>query len=77
MIENEEQYRVTQEKARTFSRLVERMESGEADSIPGENPAIRKAKMDAALSILQELKDELQAWEAGPRPNATDARQTA
>lgn len=77
MIENEEQYRVTQAKEQTFFQLVERMESGEAHSIPGENSTIRQAKMDAARSILQELRDELQAWESRPRPNTTDARQTA
>ena len=77
MIENEEQYRVTQAKEQSFSQLVERMESGEAHSVPGENPTIRQAKMDAARSILQELRDELQAWESRSHPNTTDARQTA
>ena len=42
MIENEEQYRVTRERERTFSLLVERMESGAAQSItrrgPGHTP---------------------------------------
>ena len=77
MIENEEQYRVTQAKEQTFSQLVERIESGEAHSIPGENPTIRQAKMAAARSVLQELRDELQAWESRPRPSATNARKTA
>ena len=75
MIENEEQYRVTQEKEQTFSQLVKRMESGEAHSIPGENPTIRQAKMDATQSILQELREELQEWEfeAAPRRNRRPA----
>ncbi len=77
MIENEEQYRVTQEKEQEFFQLVGRMESGEADRIPGEDPTIRQAKMDAARSILRELQDELKAWELRPRPDTTDARQTA
>ena len=77
MIEDEEQYRVTQEKEKTFSQLVKRMENGEAHSIPGENPTIRQAKMDATQSILQELREELQEWESRPRPDETDARQTA
>ena len=77
MIENEKQYRVTQERVRTFSRLVDRMESGETQSIPEEDPAIRQAKVDAARSILQELREELQDWESRPRPNESDARQTA
>ena len=77
MIENEKQYRVTQERVRTFSRLVDRMESGEAQSIPDEDPAIRQAKVNAARSILEELREELQDWESRPRPNASDVRQTA
>ena len=76
MIENEKQYRVTQERVRTFSRLVDRMESGEAQSIPDEDPAIRQAKVNAARSILQELREELQDWESRSRPNASDVRQT-
>ena len=77
MIENDEQYRVTLERDKTFSLLVKRMESGEATSIDGEDPVIRRAKMDATRSILQELREELQAWESRPQPDATDARQTA
>ncbi len=77
MIENEKQYRVTQERVRTFSQLVDRMESGEAHSIPDEDPAIRQAKVNAARSILQELQEELQDWESRPRPNESDVRQTA
>ena len=77
MIENEKQYRVTQERVRTFSRLVDRMESGEAQSISDEDPAIRHAKVNAARSILQELREELQDWESRPRPNESDVRQTA
>ena len=77
MIENEEQYRVTRERERTFSLLVERMESGAAQSINGEDPAIRRAKMDATRSILQELREELLAWESKSQPGATDTRQTA
>ncbi len=77
MIENEKQYRVTQERVRTFSRLVDRMESGEAQSIPDEDPAIRQAKVNAARSILQELQEELQDWESRPSPNESDVRQTA
>ena len=77
MIENEKQYRVTQERVRTFARLVDRMQSGEAQSIPDEDPAIRQAKVNAARSILQELREELQDWESRPRPNESDVRQTA
>ena len=77
MIENEEQYRVTREKEKSFSDLVKRMESGDASSIPGENPIIRQAKMDAARSVLQELRDELQKWESRPHSDAANARQTA
>ena len=77
MIENEKQYRVTQERVRTFSQLVDRMESGEAQSIPDEDPAIRQAKVNAARSILQELREELQDWESRPRPNESEVRQTA
>ena len=77
MIENEQQYRVTQEREKTFRLLIERMESGEAQSINGEDPAISRAKIDATRSILQELREELHAWESSPQPDATDARQTA
>ena len=77
MIENEAQYRVTQEREKTFALLVKRMESGAAQSINGEDPAIRRAKMDATRSILQELREELQAWESRPQSDVTDARQTA
>ncbi len=65
MIANESQYQVTQERERTFSRLVERMESGDAESIPDESPVLRKAKLDAAKSVLQELRDDLRGWEDG------------
>ena len=64
MIESENQYRVTQDRERRFARLVERLEHGEAQSIPGEVPALRQAKPDAARSVLQELREELQEWEA-------------
>ena len=77
MIENEKRYRVTQQREKTFSLLVKRMESGEAQSTKGEDPAIRRAKMDAARSILQELREELRDWESRPQPDATGARQTA
>ena len=77
MIENEAQYRVTQEREKTFALLVKRMESGAAQSINGEDPAIRRAKVDATRSILQELREELQAWESRPQSDVTDARQTA
>ena len=40
MIENEAQYRVTQEREKTFALLVKRMESGAAQSINGEDPAM-------------------------------------
>ena len=66
MIENETQYRVTQERERTFSQLVERLESGEAQGIPGEDPAISRAKLDASRSVLQELREEIQEWESSP-----------
>ncbi|MDE2960926.1 MAG: hypothetical protein OXU28_12920 [Chloroflexota bacterium] len=77
MIENEEQYRVTQERERTFSLLVERMESGAAESIADEDPTIRKAKMDATRSVLHELREELVEWESRQRPKTTDSRRTA
>ena len=77
MIENKAQYRVTQAGEKRFAELVVRMESGEARSIPDEDPAIRRAKMDATQSVLQELREELQAWESRPRPDATDALHTA
>ena len=77
MIENEQQYRVTQERERTFSQLVERMENGTAQSVLDENPVIRQAKMDATRSILRELREELQAWESKTRPDSGEARQTA
>ena len=77
MIRNEEQYRVTQGKEKQFARLVERMESGTAQSIADEDSIIRQAKLDAARSILQELREELKEWESGQRPDTTDSRQTA
>ena len=77
MIENEEQYRVTQEREQTFSQLVQRMETEEAQSIPGENPVIRQAKLDATRSILQELQEELRDWESRSLTDATDTRHTA
>ena len=77
MIENEEQYRVTQEREQAFSQLVQRMETKEAQSIPGENPVIRQAKLDATRSILQELQEELRDWESRPLTDATDTRHTA
>ena len=74
MIANENQYRVTQERARQFARLVARMKSGDAQSIPGELPAIRQGKLDAAKSVLQDLQQELEDWEAmRPKPTADQA----
>ena len=66
MIENETQYRVTQERERTFSQLVERLENDEAQDIPDEDLAITKAKLDASRSVLQELREEIQEWESSP-----------
>ncbi len=77
MIENEEQYRVTQEREQTFSQLVHRMETEEAQSILGENPVIRQAKLDATRSILQELREELRDWESRPLTDASGTRHTA
>lgn len=68
MIENENQYRVTQAHAHTFTRLVKRLESGEAQGPPGEDPVIRQTKLAATRSVLQELREEIQEWEADPRP---------
>ena len=72
MIENETQYRVTQEREQTFSQLVERLEAGEAQGIPCEDPAISRAKLDASRSVLQELREEIQEWES----SLPDARRT-
>ena len=77
MIENENQYRVTQERERTFSRLVKRLESGEAQGATSEDPAIRQAKLDATRSVLQELREEIREWEASPRPDESYAQQSA
>ena len=77
MIANENQYRVTQGRERKFARLVKRLESGEAQSIPGEIPALRQAKLDAARSVWQELREELQEWEASQRLNESHTRQAA
>ena len=74
MIANENQYRVTQERARQFDRLVARMESGDAQRIPGESPAISQVKLDAAKSVLRDLRQELEDWEAiRPKPPADQA----
>ena len=71
MVANENQYRVTQERARQFARLVSRMESGAAQRIPGESPAISQVKLDAAKSVLRDLRQELEDWEAiRPKPPA-------
>ena len=76
MIENENQYRVTQERERAFSRLVKRLESGEAQGAPGEDPAIRQAKLDATQSVQQELREEIREWEANPRPEESYVQQS-
>ena len=76
MIENEKQYLVTQDRERQFAQLVERMENGDDDRPPGEYPIIRQAKLDSARSILQELREEIQAWESPTRTTA-DTRQPA
>ncbi len=77
MIENEQQYRVTQEREKAFGQLVERLESGTADSISDEHPTMRKAKMDAARSVSQELREDLKDWESRQRPNTPDSSPTA
>ena len=77
MIENEQQYRVTQERDKAFGQLVKRLESGTADSISDEHPTMRKAKMDAAPSVLQDLREDLKDWESRQRPNTSDSRPTA
>ena len=76
MIENEKQYLVTQDRERQFAQLVKRMENGDDDRTPGEHPIIRQAKLDSTRSILQELREEIQAWESGTRTMA-DTRQPA
>ena len=62
MVENEQQYRVTRQQERKFAQLVKRMESGEAESVPDEDPVIRQAKMDAARSVLDELREEFRRY---------------
>lgn len=69
MIANANQYRVTQERERQFAQLVSRLENGTAQSRAGESPAIRRGKMAAAQSVLQDLRRELQEWEAHHQPD--------
>lgn len=70
MIANENQYRVTQERERRFTLLVSRLENGSAQSRAGESPAIRRGKLESAQSVLQDLRQELQEWEALHYPGA-------
>ncbi len=77
MIGNENRYRVTQERERTFSRLAKRLDSGEAQGVPGEDPAIRQAKLDAARSVLQEFREEIQEWETSPHPDESCVQQSS
>ena len=67
MIENERQYQVTLDREASFSQLLERMESGNNESVTDVHPAIRQAKLDATRSILQELREDIEKWESGAR----------
>ena len=64
MIANENQYRVTRQWEREFAQLVQYMESDEADTTPRESPVLRRAKLEAAKSTLDELRQELREWES-------------
>ena len=64
MIANENQYQVTREWERDFAQLVEYMESAEADTTPRDSPVLRRAKLEAARSTLDELRQELRDWES-------------
>ena len=68
MIANENQYRVTKEQERKFARL----ESGGAPSVANEPPAIRQAKLDAAKSVLRDLRQEIKDWDAMHRTHNAD-----
>lgn len=64
MIANETQYQVTRQWEQEFAQLVEYMESDEADTTPQESPVLRQAKLEAAKSTLEELRQELRDWES-------------
>ena len=72
MIANENQYQVTKEQERKFARLVARLESGGAPSVANEPPAIRQAKLDAAKSVLGDLRQEIKDWDAMHRTHNAD-----
>ena len=72
MIANENQYQVTKEQERKFTRLVARLESGSATSVSNELPAIRQAKMDATNSVLRDLRQEIKDWDAMHRTHNAD-----
>ena len=71
MIANENQYKVTRQWEQEFARLVEYMESDEADTIPRDSPVLRRAKLEAAKSTLEELRQELRDWESRHIPSRT------
>ena len=71
MIANHHQYNVTQRWEREFTALVEHMESDADDTTPANSPIIRQAKLDAARSTRDELRQRMREWEARQSTSAT------
>ena len=62
MIKNERQYRITKSQARRFSRALQSLRQRE--SLPPEtHPLIARAQVEAMESQLEDLKQELRAYE--------------
>lgn len=61
MIKNERQYRITRAQAQRFAAALERFDP---TLPPGVHPRLHQAERDALKSQLDELHDELAAYEA-------------
>lgn len=61
MIENERQYRLTQAQAVKFEATLRRLQS--APPNPNLHPDLQQAEIDGVKSILEELREEIAAYE--------------
>ncbi|MCC6368144.1 MAG: helix-turn-helix domain-containing protein [Bryobacterales bacterium] len=61
MIKNERQYRITKTQAEKFANAIAALKARSAASMP---PALQKLELDGLKSQLQDLKTELQEYEA-------------
>ena len=71
MIANKQQYQVTRDKAKRFSRAIREMKA-QSNPPPRVHPRIARAQKEAMERHLQDLKQELSEYEESKNPGPSD-----